>query len=72
MQRAFGYLIEIDPRSEISHHNCSLQIRSVDYPQTLNEEFKTFYEFRRGINNHSHSNQFFVYGPSVAIEWSTS
>lgn len=67
VHRAFGYLIEIDPRSQINSHSSSLTIRSHEHSQTLNEEFKSMYEFRRGLNSY---NQFFVLGSSVTIEWS--
>ena len=69
--RAIGYLIEMDPRSSISSHNSTLTIRSQDYSQFLNDDFGTYYEFRRGLGSMK-SQQFFVYGPTVRIDWTAT
>ena len=61
MPRAIGYLIEIDPRSSIASHSCQLTIRSHDYSQFLNDDFGTYFEFRRGLASLK-THQFFVFG----------
>lgn len=67
--RALGYLIEIDPRTRMNQ-SCSLQIKSNDYSQFLNDDFGTLFDFQGRAGGSVRGGSFFVYGPAVAVDCS--
>lgn len=67
--KALGYLVEMDPRSRISGGSASLQIKSAEYSQFLNEDFGTLFDFAGRAGGAVRQKPFFVYGPAVAIDF---
>ena len=65
--RALGYLVEMDGRCRMGGPGAVLQIKTQEYSQSLNEDFATSFEFRG--NSPMRQNAFFVYGPTLYIDF---